>query len=305
MTRATVRRRTARPRATGRGWQGTIDAPGAKIFCKSIGRGPALLLLHGGPGADHTDFVPWLLPLARTQRLIFIDQRGSGRSERLADPGGYTLEAMIDDLEAVRKAFGLRRLDVLGHSFGGILAQAYAIRRPRSIRRLILAGTAASARTINADFRRMRAAQTRAARDRLAAYEAKGIFREDGSYVPGYATLCARIYAPYMYRRGVYPIKPEDYVSGWDVLREMWVRRTDFKVEGNLRGFDFAKQLRRLKTPTLVVIGDHDMVSPRSGKQLAESLPNSALHVLPRTGHMMFVDDSAAFNQLVARFLAD
>jgi proline iminopeptidase len=300
---ATVRRRGPGRRATGRAWAGAIDAPGARIWCRSIGRGPALLLLHGGPGADHTDFVPWLLPLARRHRLIFVDQRGSGRSERLADPRGYTVDAMIGDLEAVRKAFGLRRLDVLGHSFGGILAQAYAIRRPQSVRRLILAGTAASARTINADFRRMRAAETPTVRARLAAYETRGIFRQDGSYVPGYAALCARVYAPYMYRRGVHPARPEDYVSGWHVLREMWVRRSDFKVEGNLRDFDFTRQLRRLAIPALVVIGDHDMVSARSARELAAALPDSELHVLPRAGHMMYVDDPETFNELVARFL--
>jgi proline iminopeptidase len=280
-----------------------VATPGARIFCRSFGTGPALLLLHGGPGADHTDFLPHLFPLSRHRRLILIDERGSGRSERLADPGGYTLDGMIEDIEAVRRAFRLRKLDVLGHSFGGILAQAYAIRQPRAVRRLVLAGTAASARTINADFRRMRSAQSRAVRDRLDAFEAKGIFRADGSYVPGYATLCARIYAPYMYRRGVYPIKPADYVSGWEVMREMWVRRTDFRVEGNLRGFDFRSQLQRLDVPTLVVIGDHDMVSPRSAQQLAAALPDARLHVLPRCGHMMFVDDSAAFNSLVEQFL--
>lgn len=280
-----------------------IEAPGARIYCKSLGRGPPLLLLHGGPGADHTDFLPHLVPLAKRHRLILIDQRGSGRSERLADPSGYTLDGMVEDIEAVRKAFRARKLDVLGHSFGGILAQAYAIRHPGAVRRLILAGTAASARTINADFRRMRAATAQAVRDRLAAFEAKGIFRKDGSYVPGYAALCSRVYAPYMYRRGVYPIKPDQYVTGWEVLREMWVRRSDFRVEGNLRGFDFTSQLRSLKTPTLVVVGDRDMVSLRSAKNLAASLPNSRLHVMSTCGHMMFVDDEPAFNTLVRVFL--
>jgi proline iminopeptidase len=281
-----------------------IDAPGARIYCKTIGSGPPLLLLHGGPGADHTDFLPYLFPLSRKRKLILVDQRGSGRSERLPDPRGYTLDGMIEDIEAVRRTFRLRKLDVLGHSFGGILAQAYAIRHSQRVRRLVLAGTAASARTINADFRRMRAAQTQAVRDRLAAFEAKGIFRRDGSYVPGYAALCARIYAPYMYRRGIHPIKPADYVSGWEVLREMWVRRTDFRVEGNLRGFDFTKHLRRLETPTLVVVGDHDMVSSRSAKALAAALLRGELETLPRCGHMMFVDDSATFNALVEKFLA-
>jgi proline iminopeptidase len=281
-----------------------IEAPGATVYCRSFGRGPPLLLLHGGPGADHTDFLPYLLPLAKRHRLILIDERGSGRSERLADPSGYTLDGMIEDIEAVRAAFGLRRWDVLGHSFGGILAQAYAIRHPGAVKHLILVGTAGSARTINADFRRMLAAVSPAVRSRLAAFEAKGIFRKDGSYVRGYVALCSRVYAPYMYRRGVYPIKPDEYVTGWEVLREMWVRTSDFRIEGNLRGFDFTRRLSRVKAPALVLVGDQDMVSLRSAKQLAASLPRAELRVMDRCGHMMFVDDAPAFNALVETFLA-
>ena len=132
----------------------------------------------------------------------------------------------------------------------------------------------------------------------------KESFRKDGSYVPGYAALCASAYAPYMYSRGLYPTKPEDYVSGWEVMREMWVRRTDFRVEGNLKGFDFTEALSRVKLPALVVAGDSDMVSAGSTRRLAAALPNAQLHVMPRCGHMMFVDDPAQFNALVERFLS-
>ena len=279
-----------------------ISAPGARIYCKVIGSGPPLLLLHGGPGADHTDFLPFLRPLSRTRTLILIDERGSGRSERLTDPKKYTLEAMVEDVDTVRKALGFKRVDLLGHSFGGILAQAYAIRHPRRVRHLILAGTAGSARTINAEFRRMRARLAPAVRKRLGQFERRGIFGSDGRYVPAYARLCARIYAPYTYRRKVRVTKPADYVSGWEVLRQMWVRRTDFKIEGNLRGFDFTRALRSVTAPALVVIGDHDMVSPATARKLASALPHAQLEVMRDCGHMMFVDDPAGFRSLVKSF---
>ncbi len=72
---------------------GFVDAHGVLIYYVEFGKGPPLVVLHGGPGADHTYFLPWLLPLARTHRLIFIDERGSGRSERLQDASRYTVEA--------------------------------------------------------------------------------------------------------------------------------------------------------------------------------------------------------------------
>lgn len=282
---------------------GYIQAAGAKIYFKSLGKGPALLILHGGPGADHSDFLPFLRPLARRNQLIFIDERGSGRSERLRDPKKYTLDAMVDDLRCVRKAFGLTRFALLGHSFGGILAQAYAVRFPQTLVRLILAGTAHSAKIFNADFRRIRAALSPGVRARMAAFENRGIFRADGRYVRGYETLCARILAPYMYFRPPPRAEAQPYVSGWEVLREMWVRRSDFRVDGNLKGLDFTSKLKALTVPTLVVLGDHDIVSVGSAEALTAVLPNAKLAVLPNCGHMMYVDQTRRFNDLVSGFL--
>ncbi|MDP9011427.1 MAG: alpha/beta fold hydrolase, partial [Pseudomonadota bacterium] len=132
---------TARNSGARRVRDGFIAGAGARIYYKTLGRGIPLLLLHGGPGADHSDFLPALQPLAERCQLVLIDERGSGRSERLADSGGYTLDNMVKDIEKVRKHFRFPRLVVLGHSFGGILAQAYAVRHPQRISGLVLAGT--------------------------------------------------------------------------------------------------------------------------------------------------------------------
>src|SRR5207245_3234572 len=66
--------------------EGLVDAGGVLIYYESVGRGAPLVILHGGPGASHDYFLPYLLPLARRNRLVFIDERGSGRSEQLDDP---------------------------------------------------------------------------------------------------------------------------------------------------------------------------------------------------------------------------
>ena len=75
--------------------EGFVDAHGVMIYYLSLGSGSPLVVVHGGPGADHTYFLPYLLPLARTHRLIFIDERGSGRSQRLQDTSQYTVENMV------------------------------------------------------------------------------------------------------------------------------------------------------------------------------------------------------------------
>lgn len=284
--------------------EGFIEGAGARIYFKTLGRGVPLLLLHGGPGADHTDFLPALQPLARRCRLVLIDERGSGRSERLKDPKEYTLNRMVKDIEKVRQHLKLPQLVVLGHSFGGILAQAYAVAHPKRILGLVLAGTGSSARCIDRDFRNLRKRLSARLRARLARLEKAGIFQADGAYKKDYAASSAEALAPYMYAKSPPPRYQQTLVLGMEVLREMWVRRSDFRIDGNLKGFDFTPSLSRVKAPSLVVIGDRDLVSTATAETSRASLPRATLVVMAECAHMMFIDQTARFNRLLEEFLS-
>src|SRR6185369_10276894 len=99
--------------------EGFVDANGVLIYYAALGKGDPLMIVHGGPGASHDYFLPWLLPLARHNRVVFIDERGSGKSEKIEDVKGYTVENMVEDVEAVRRALNLGKINLLGHSYGG------------------------------------------------------------------------------------------------------------------------------------------------------------------------------------------
>jgi proline iminopeptidase len=282
---------------------GYVDACGAIVYYETIGQGRPLMVLHGGPGAPHGYFLPYLLPLAKHHRLVFMDERGSGRSERLADFKGYTLDKLACDADAVRRALGLTTVDVMGHSFGGILAQAYAIKYPSTVRRLILAGTGSSASRVNADFKLIKDSLDPALRGQIDALERKGIIGADGAQLPEYRKLADEAEASYEYQGR--PPQWDDHgdAIGWDVLNEIWGNRSDFHIDGNIAGFDFVPALRKLSIPTLIILGDHDLVSAATAEETHAAIRNSKVIILAHSGHSTFVDQVDAFLREVSAFL--
>ena len=140
------------------------------------------MIVHGGPGASHDYFLPYLLPLARHNKVVFIDERGSGRSQKLEDPSGYTIENMVEDVEGVRQALGLGKISLLGHSYGGALAQAYALKYQANLTHLILGSTWSSSKALNEIFVKMKQNMSPELRERIDKLEAAGLFGHGKEY---------------------------------------------------------------------------------------------------------------------------
>jgi proline iminopeptidase len=155
--------------------EGFVDAHGVLIYYKSLGSGPPLVVVHGGPGQSHDYFLPYLLPLARSHRLIFIDERGSGRSQRLQDVSLYTVENMVEDVEDVRAALNLGKISLLGHSCGGVIAEAYALKYQQNLSHLILNSTFPSTKQMNEVLAREKAQMSPAKLKRLNELERAGL----------------------------------------------------------------------------------------------------------------------------------
>ena len=101
-------------------------ADGVGLNVEELGEGAPLIVLHGGPGLDHSMFRPYLDPLAEDVRLIYMDERGQGRSDRV-DPQTLSLEVFAQDVDRLADTLGLERFALLGHSFGAIVATFHAI----------------------------------------------------------------------------------------------------------------------------------------------------------------------------------
>jgi len=291
--------------------EGFVDANGVMIYYKMLGRGAPLVIVHGGPGASHDYFLPYLLPLARRNKVIFIDERGSGRSQKLEDPSGYTIENMVEDVETVRQALGLGKISLLGHSYGGALAQAYALKYQANLTHLILGSTWSSTKAINEVFVRMKQNMSPELQERINRLEAAGLFGHGKDYEKNRYTNDYMIaawgegYFPYLYQNRPDPnYDPID--SGkisWDLYREMWGEHGEFIIDGNLKSVEYTDRLATIKVPTLILVGDHDESDPSLSQAMHEKIAGSKIVIFPKAGHMTFVDDTWMFIKTVDEFL--
>jgi proline iminopeptidase len=288
-----------------------VDAGGVMIYTVSFGRGAPVVVVHGGPGASHDYFLPYLLPLARHNRLVFVDERGSGKSEKLEDASRYTVEAMAQDVEAIRRTLALGKINLLGHSYGGVLAQAYAFRYPGNLSRLVLCSTFHSTRAMNEVFRRMKEKMSPELRTRIDAMEAKGLYGHGKDYEKHRYTSDYMIaawgegYFPYIYQNR--PDPNHDPVANgnmsWDLYREMWGSHGEFVIDGNLASVEYEDRLPTIHVPTLITVGDHDESDPSLARTMNEKIPGSKLVIFPESGHMTLIDQPDMFNAAVNDFL--
>lgn len=292
--------------------EGFVDANGVLIYYTTLGKGDPLVIVHGGPGASHDYFLPWLLPLARHNRVVFIDERGSGKSEKLEDAKQYTVENMVEDVEAVRRVLQLGKINLLGHSYGGVLAQAYALKYQSHLNHLVLASTFSSTSAMNEVFVRMKQKMPAELRERIDKMEKEGLYGhgkpyEQNRYTADYMVAAwGEGYFPYLYQN--HPDPTYDPASGgastsWELYREMWGSTGEYVIDGNLKSVEYTDRLSTINVPTLIMAGDHDECDPSLSETMHAKIKGSKLVVLPKSGHMTFVDQPRMFIEAVDTFL--
>jgi proline iminopeptidase len=272
----------------------------ASLYTREIGRGPAILVLHGGPDFDHSYFLPELDRLSDAYRLIYYDQRGRGKSAEGVRPDDVTIDSEMGDLGKVLESYQLRSAALLGHSWGAVLAMDYAIRHPERVSSLILMNPAPASSADWAQFRRfytqkigpdinaLRAAAATSAYkvgdpDAVAAYY-RIHFRPALTRPDHVNTIVARLRAS-MTREGILKARA---IEG-RLVDETW-RRPEF---------DMFPQLAKLRVPTLVIYSEHDFIPPSAAEHIAAAVPAARSVRLKDCGHFSYFDCSSAVHAAI------
>jgi proline iminopeptidase len=263
---------------------------GYNLNVEEVGSGFPLVVLHGGPGADHTMFRPYLDSLGDEYRVLYVDERGQGRSDRV-DPTTLSLEVFARDVDLLAEALGLQEFALLGHSFGAIIATYHATELGTALGYVISAG-GDSSEALDADVQASLDALGAEGKAIAASWEAETTVETDEQLKE-----LIRDQMPFHFHGPPPPDYMEEMVGSPDVLR--------YFANIGYGAFDYRPKLKDVAKPTLVIVGEHDRTTtPRAAHVLHEGIPNSELVVIPTAGHMSFVEQPDLYLGAVRRFLS-
>jgi proline iminopeptidase len=256
-------------------------------------RSPAMVI-HGGPGGDHSGFKPSFSPLATRLQLIYVDHRGQGRSAA-GDPASYTLDENVEDMEALRRHLGIGPIVSIGTSYGGMVAMAHAARYPDAVSHLVLIVTAAHGGFIP---------------------RAQAIVRERGT--PEQQAVCDTLWAGGFrtaeemqhYYRVMGPLYAHRYdAAAGEAGRKRAIYSPEplnraFGPDGFLRRFDLRPELKRITAPTLILAGRHDWICPvEFSEEIARIIEGSTLRIFEDSSHSIRSDEPDAMIDAILGFV--
>jgi proline iminopeptidase len=280
-------------------------ADGMQLFYRVYGSGPdTTVVLGGGPALPISSFEQDLSPLAHGRTLIFFDARGAGKSQLTTNPALLAMDRHVADVEAVRQHFGIGEMQLVGHSWGAMVAAFYAAAHPANVDRMVLVTPGPIEAKYDAEFEAERQSRT----DPLALqrqFELAGLLLSGQSANP--VADCNELFTSFFPAYFHDPVNVANLHGTWCpdtqdaaalLLFGMFAGRASLGPDWNL-----APMLAGIQTPALVIHGDGDPIPAASTFGYAEALPNGRLTTIRDAGHFPWAEEPAAFFAAVNTFL--
>jgi proline iminopeptidase len=288
-----------------------VTVNGAKLWVVSFGNGDPLIIIPGGPGGAHPSYRSFD-SLVKTSTLVYFDAFGRGKSDTAKDVKEYTIERDIEDIEGLRIAMHFDKINVLGHSYGGVVAQGYALKYPQHVKHLILANTFHS-------FVMWQENDDNSNHEIKENYpelwDSLMLIREHG-YVSSDALhqeLYAKVPYGFLYSYSPDNLRPKkgakvyyDYPNPMNtkLYYQMVGKDGDFIVGSDIGNFDYRKQLKNLQMPVLIIGGRYDRVAvPTMMVKFKEYCPQAKFVLFERSGHNPQVEEADKYFQMLREFL--
>lgn len=287
----------------------TIDGAGHEVYYRLFGAGPeTLMCLHGGPGGDHRGLERLGELAGDGLQVLLYDQLGSGKSDRPDDASLWNVGRFVEEVEAVRTTLDLGRVHLLGQSWGGMLGLQYAVDHPEGLTSLILSNTGSSANVMFQGMTRLRLEMGADFFTRMALLESTG--RSGGDE---YAAMLNEVLARHLRRPT--PFDPDRAVREFvevmgplmddtgPAFAEMW-GPDEFRLSGNLVGWDVTERLGEIGVPTLILTGSYDEVDMTCHRILADGIRDNEFVIFGNSSHHILAEKEAdVYLSVVAGFV--
>ena len=242
---------------------------------------PVCLVLHGGPGADHTHFMPDLSPLSEVCQLIYIDDRNTGRSER-TDVHTSSIRQNVEDIEDLREYLGLDKVFILGQSYGGMKAQYYVSHYPEHLYGAMILSTGSNAAAI-ANSRVAEHVREYGTEEQYRTWTSGDVFTGKMSF-DEYLEIMLPLY------HGKGKIKLDEAIAA----SKRGLKNDDvvqYQFGNELVCFDLRPDLKNVKVPCVIVCGEKDFICDvDANREIAETIPGAEFHVIPEASHEVIAD---------------
>jgi proline iminopeptidase len=289
---------------------------GAKLWVITVGRGEPLILIAGGPGGVHTGLRRFDSLAKSGIQLIYFDAFGRGKSDTAKDVKEYTIERDIEDIEGLRKALHLNKISLLGHSYGSVVAQGYAIKYGQNLSHLIIAnGFHSFIMWQENDDNSNHEIKTNYPEvwTELMKIREQGAVSSDERHQEIYGRVpYGFLYAynpEHFENRQVVPTQskpPRVYPNAFNarLYYQMVGKDGDFIVGNDIGNFDYRQKLKDLKMPVLIVAGRYDRVAvPWMQVKYREYCPQAQFVMFEHSGHNPQVEEPEKEMPLIAEFL--
>ncbi|GAC1648053.1 MAG: alpha/beta fold hydrolase [Ktedonobacteraceae bacterium] len=244
---------------------------------------PTMILLHGGPGFDHSYLRPWLDPVSDVAQLVYVDQRGNGRSLRHTHEY-YQLGIIADDIVELCQTLQIEHPIVLGQSFGGFVALSIALRHPDFAAGIVLFDTS-PAWTGGYDLDTL---------EQLVGGEHGKELREiayresTGQATEAELKRFEQEVMPLYWHQGF----KQEYISELYNNPLINMDIATYMMGTLSKEYDMRPYLKNITVPALVLQGRYDWVTPMAGaEEMARTIPNAQLHIFEHSGHMVFIEE--------------
>ena len=279
---------------------GYIHTLAGELFYEEVGQGNGtpLVVVHGGPG--FTGYaLRALFEVSDERRVVIYDQAGCGRARRAGGRKNFTIEGFVEELEALRQTLGYEKLNLLGHSFGGLIIGEYALRYPDKIDRLIFACASLDIPRWIDDAQRLLGG--------LSLME-RMILREGGrtgaTSSPEYIAALQSYYAKHIYGGAQTSelVQQAERESDAQTYQIVW-GTNELVVNGIVKDYSLTPRLPQIVAPSLFMCGRFDEATPEAHEFFASCVPEASTHIFEKSAHHPCITEKDEVNAVVRTFL--